>query len=73
MSDQDATRAPAREKPVLVMRLIDGNAFAVMGAVMNALRQAGYDRSYVDQYYAEATAGDYSNLLRVSARYVDFE
>lgn len=48
---------------------IDGNAFAVMGAVSRALRRAGNPPAVVDAYRKEATAGDYDNLLAVSMAY----
>lgn len=49
----------------------DGNAFAVMGFVTNALRDAGNDQSVVDAYVANATSGDYNHLLQVSMAYLD--
>ena len=51
---------------------IDGNAFAIMGAVKKALQRAGADAEYIDQYLNEAKSGDYDNLLRVSMKYADF-
>lgn len=50
----------------------DGNAFAVMGAVAKGLRVAGYGVE-VAAYMAEATSGDYDNLLRVSMAWVDVQ
>ncbi len=51
---------------------IDGNAFAVLGAVSRALREAGQgDR--VEEFMARATSGDYRHLLAVSMEYVDFD
>ncbi len=47
----------------------DGNAFAVMGAVKNALGKAGH-RDQVDQYLKEAMSGNYDNLLAVTMRWV---
>jgi hypothetical protein len=57
------------------VRLIgeDGNAFAILGKVQKALREAGATKAEVDEYYAEATSGDYDNLLRVSMAWVDVE
>lgn len=49
----------------------DGNAFAIMGAVSQALRRAGVDKAEIDTYVDEATAGDYDNLLRVTMRWVN--
>ena len=45
----------------------DGNAFAIMGAVSKALKNAGVDPK---PYQTEATAGDYGNLLRVTQEWV---
>ena len=57
---------------LIVRGPIDGNAFAVMGAVARALRRAG-QADKVKEYRAKATSGDYNNLLRVSMEYVDFD
>jgi ribosomal protein S9 len=51
----------------------DGNAFAIMGAVTRALRQAGAPREEIAQYTTEAMSGDYNNLLRVSMEWVNVE
>jgi hypothetical protein len=48
----------------------DGNAFAIMGRVKQALRRAGADKEYIDKYLGEATSGDYDHLLVVSMKYV---
>ena len=58
-------------KPV-VKGPIDGNAFAVMGAVTKALKRAGL-ADKVAEYRAKAMASDYNNLLLVSLEYVDFD
>lgn len=42
----------------------DGNAFAILGRVTGALRRAGVDKDERDAFVAEATSGDYDNLLR---------
>lgn len=49
----------------------DGNAFAILGKVSKALRNAGATREEVDTYVDEATAGDYDNLLRTTMRWVE--
>lgn len=50
-----------------------GNAFAVLGAVSKALKRGGVDKSGIDAFYAEATSGDYDNLLQTAMRWVDVE
>ena len=49
---------------------VDGNAFAVMGYTARALKQSGH-RDLVDKMHAEATAGDYDNLIMVCLKYID--
>ena len=50
----------------------DGNAFAILGKVSKALKRAGYGDE-VDQYMAEAMAGDYNELLATTMRWVDVQ
>ena len=49
----------------------DGNAFAILGKVQRALKQAGVPKIDVDRFTSDAiagdydaTAGDYDHLLR---------
>ncbi len=49
----------------------DGNAFAILGRVRRALREAGASPGYVERYTREATSGDYDHLLLVTQRYVE--
>ena len=51
----------------------DGNAFAILGRTTRAFRQAGLDQDEIDQYYSEATAGDYDHLLETTMRWVDWQ
>jgi hypothetical protein len=41
----------------------DGNAFALMGKVKQALRRGGVSEDECNQFIKEATSGDYNNLL----------
>lgn len=59
-------------KPTLDARNLDGNAFAILGAVKKALQKAGQGDK-VDKYMDEAMSGDYDHLLAVSQDYVDFD
>jgi hypothetical protein len=49
----------------------DGNAFAVMAAVRNALKNAGASAEELSQYSQESMSGDYDNLLRVASQWVN--
>lgn len=48
----------------------DGNAFAVLGKVVGALRKSGR-ADLVDEFRKEATSGDYDHLLATCMKYVD--
>ena len=48
----------------------DGNAFAIMGRVTRALRDAGKVDA-IAAYRQEATKGDYDNVLRVSMQVLE--
>jgi hypothetical protein len=49
----------------------DGNAFAVLGQVNRALRQAGVSAEARQTFMAEATAGTYDQLLQVVMQWVE--
>lgn len=64
------TKEPITDETVVVeMRGPSGNAFCVMGAVVEALRRNGKGNLVAD-YRKRATSGDYENLLKVSEEYV---
>lgn len=49
----------------------DGNAFALMGKVVAALRKAKVGDEVIKAFREEATSGDYNNLLRTCSKYVE--
>ena len=58
--------------PNVVVELVgeDGNAFAILGRVRRALREAGVGKAEVDAFTAEATSGNYDHLLQTVMRWV---
>ena len=48
----------------------DGNAFAIIGTVRNALIKAGR-KDLADEYRKKAMAGDYNNVLMTTMDYVE--
>jgi len=58
--------------PEVEVKLVgeDGNAFAIMGRVMAALKSAGVPKEEIDEYYKQSTSGDYDNLLRTATEWV---
>jgi len=59
--------------PEVTVKLVgeDGNAFAILGRVTRALRQAGVDQAEREEFMAEATGGDYNDLLAACMSWVD--
>lgn len=58
--------------PQVEVRLVgeDGNAFAILGRVMAALKNAGVSQAEIDEYHRESTSGDYDHLLATAVRWV---
>jgi len=59
--------------PDIKVKLVgnDGNAFAILGNVKNALRKAKVPAEEINQFMNEAMSGDYNNLLCTCTRWVD--
>jgi hypothetical protein len=51
----------------------DGNAFAILGRTTAALRAAGVPQEEIDNFFAEATSGDYDHLLQTTMAWVDWD
>ena len=49
----------------------DGNAFLIIGKVQKAMRQAGCTKEEIRAFVAEATSGDYDNVLLTAMRTVE--
>lgn len=48
----------------------DGNAFAIMGRVTQALRDHGVSREETTNYAEEAMSGSYDDLIRITGEWV---
>lgn len=61
-------------KTNITVRLVgeDGNAFAILGKVKNALKKGGYPE-LAQEFMKEAMSGDYSHLLNTAMEYVEVE
>ena len=56
-------------RPEVTLTGADGNAWAIMGKVSNALKVMGCPPEHVEKYMQESMGGDYDNLLRVACEY----
>jgi hypothetical protein len=59
--------------PKIKVKLVgqDGNSFAILGAVIKAMRAAGLNTTQVKEFTDEATSGDYDHLLQTAMRFVN--
>lgn len=48
-----------------------GNAFALLGEVKRAMKEAGWTRIEIERFIEEATSGDYDHMLHVINQYCD--
>lgn len=60
----------ARFEVAVQLSGIDGNAFAILGAVSKALKKAG-ETEGAAEFMAEATSGDYDHLLQTAMDFVE--
>jgi len=58
--------------PEVEVKLVgsDGNAFAILGRVCEALKRAGASQAEIDEFMAQAMAGDYDHLLHTVMEWV---
>jgi len=58
--------------PEIIVQLTgeEGNAFAILGRVSRAMRQAGLNQAQINEYTNEAMAGTYDDLLQATLKYV---
>lgn len=50
---------------------VDGNAFAVMGYVLRAMKECKMSKEERSDYQTKAMSGDYDHLLVVSIKMID--
>ena len=50
---------------------VDGNAFAIMGYVLKAMKECKMSKEEQSDYQTKAMSGDYNNLLAVSIEMID--
>ena len=49
----------------------DGNAFALIGKVRQALKENGVSKQEIDDFSKEATSGNYNHLLQTCMKWVN--
>jgi len=49
----------------------NGNAFSIIGRMINALRNGSVSKVEIEQFTEEAQSGDYDHLLQTCMKWVD--
>lgn len=62
---------PEGQRPKLKMTETDGNVFAIIGRVGQALKRAGQREKAQEWYDAATSCGSYNEVLALMFRYVD--
>lgn len=52
------------------LSVIDGNAYAIMGAAQRILKKAGATPEELSQYLEESMSGDYENLVATVGKWL---
>jgi hypothetical protein len=65
----------APKHPEITVKLVggDGNAFAVLGSVIRAMRAAKLPDDEIRQFRDEAMSGDYDKLLQTCMKWVEVD
>ena len=54
-----------KARPTVELTGTDGNAFAVMGTVRNAMKEVGRTQDEMDEVMHDMMSGDYNHLMSV--------
>ncbi len=60
-----------KTKPIYSLIGVDGHALNIVGIGAKALKEAGADSEYINQYKKEALSGDYENVIQTTMKYCD--
>ncbi len=61
--------------PDITVELIgqNGNAFSILGICLRAMERAGLSKQERDEFYKEATSGNYDHLLMTCMEWFEVE
>ena len=67
------TKTNETAKPTLELSGRDGNAMMILGTAQRVAKKAGWSKEKIDTVFAEATSGDYDNVLQTMMKYFEVE
>jgi|SRR5215204_6476323 len=70
--NEDVSLDLTAKHPEIIVQLTgeDGNAFAILGRVRQAMRRGKVSEKEIQAFQDEATSGDYNNVLATCMRWV---
>lgn len=71
VNDRDAREMAGKPRFAGKVKIRDGNAFAIMAAVIVAITARGATQEEIAAYRKEAKSGDYGDLLRASGKMIE--
>jgi len=58
-------------KPKVQLIGSDGNAFSIIGKVVQVMKKHGFNQQVINNYKKDALKGDYNHLLQITSKYVE--
>lgn len=71
VNDRDARQLAGLPRFAGRVKILDGNAWAIMGAVSSACKKRGAIPEELAAYREDAMSADYRHLLRASGRMIE--
>jgi len=68
MNQSEIRSISDRKRPHVELAGQDGNAFAIIGRVRDAMRKVGWSRAEINEATDDMMSGDYSNLLATASK-----
>ena len=62
-----------RKRPHVKLVGQDGNAFAILGRVRNAMRKVGWSKAEIGEATDKMMSGDYDNLIATACKYCEVD
>jgi len=70
---QERIDSEVEPRPEVKLNGTDGNAFALMGKVSQALERAGASKEHIKAFREEAMSGDYNHLLATCCKFAEVD
>jgi len=73
MNQSEIGKISDRKRPHVKLAGQDGNAFAIMRRVRDAMRKVGWTKAEINEATDDMMSGDYSNLVQTACDYCEVD